>query len=253
MPVSPSKYRVILLIAGIGKRLRPFTYKIPKCLIELKDEKTILDIQLDALSKAGIKETILVVGYYGWKIREMYGSSYKNMKLRYINNPFYAITGGAHSLWLTKNTFKGRPTIIMDGDHVIGSNLIKKLLNSEYENCILVDFDKKELKEEPQLIGQNGLIKYLAWDQGGQLHKHVNSEDCIGEALIIVKLSPKASSILADEVDKHVREGTGILEIITPLNNTFHRIDCWYVPTDGMPWIEIDFKEDLELARRLKI
>lgn len=248
MPDDSSKYRAVLLIAGVGERMRPLTYKKPKCLLEIGNGKTLLDVQLDALEGAGITETILVVGYYGWKIREMYGSFYKGMKLRYFTNPYYAITGGAHSLWLARNAFKSRYTLIMDGDHVMGSELIKKLLSAPYKNCILYDPSRKELTEDTQIVGQNGLVKYLAWSQDGKLHKHVSRELCVGEALIIVKLSPNASSILKDEIDRYVRDGVGILEVITPFNNLFRRVDCWYVSTEKMPWIEVDFVKDLEKA-----
>ena len=40
--------RAILLSAGIGKRLRPITKKIPKCLVKVK-KKPIIDIWIDDL------------------------------------------------------------------------------------------------------------------------------------------------------------------------------------------------------------
>ena len=246
---SLGKYRAILLIAGKGRRMGPLTYKTPKCLLEVESGKTILDIQLDALSNAGIAETYMIIGFYGWKIKELYGSSYNKMKLRYIENPFHEITGGAHSLWLARTRFARHNSIIMDGDHVLGSHLIKKLLDSPYGNCVLVDSDRKELTEDTQIVGKNNLVKYLAWSQDGELHKHVFKEDCVGEALIIIKLTPKAASILADEIDRYVRRESGILEVITPLNDTFRRVDCGYISTEKMPWTEIDFSEDLEYAR----
>lgn len=243
-----SKFRAILLIAGKGKRMGSLTYKTPKCLLEIEPGKTILDIQLDALSNAGVAETYLVIGFYGWKIRELYGSSYNGMKLRYIENPFHEITGGGHSLWLAKSRFAGHNSIIMDGDHVLGSCLVTKLLSSQHENCVLVDPDKMGLTEDTQVVGKNGLVKYLAWSQDGELHKHVAKESCVGEALIIIKLTPKASSILADEIDRYVRHEHGILEHITPLNDTLRRVDCGYISTEKMPWIEIDFPDDLKQA-----
>lgn len=249
MSNSLGKYRAILLIAGQGWRMGALTYKTPKCLLEVAPEKTILDVQLDALEEAGITEAYLVIGFYEWKIKELYGSSHGKMKIRYIENPFHEITGGAHSLWLARRRLSGRHTIVMDGDHVLGSTLIKKLLASEHENCILVDPTKKELTEDTQVVGHDGIVKYLAWSQDGQLHKHVNAEDCVGEALIIVKLSPYASTILASELDSYIRVASGILEIITPLNNTFRRVPCWYESTDDLPWIEVDFEHELALAQ----
>lgn len=250
MDDSLGKYRVIILIAGQGLRMGPLTYKIPKCLLEVESGKTILDIQLDALEKAGITEAYLVIGFYEWKIKELYGSSYGKMKIRYLENPFHEVTGGAHSLWLARRRFSGRHSIIMDGDHILGSAFIKKLLTSEHENCMLVDPTRKKLTNDTQIVGQQGIIKYIAWSQDGQLHKHVNAEDCVGEGIMIVKLSPSASTILASELDRYVRCASGILEIVTPLNNTFRRVPCWYEFTDDLPWGEVDYEHELEFARK---
>ena len=252
MNIPTSNYQAILLVAGPGERLRPETYQTAKCLLEIGDGKTILDIQLQALQDAGLKEVTLIIGHYGYKIRDRNKGYFGELDLRFIYNPFYAVTGGAWSLWLAKKVFKGQPSLIMDGDHVLSGELIKKLMDSPYKNCILYDPKKKDLDEDTQVVGQKGLVKYLAWSVDGQLAKHVNAEDCKGEALIIVKLCPKASSILEDELDRHLKRGASpMLEVIEPLNNTFRRDDCQYIDTGDYPWIEVDFKVDLENARNI--
>jgi L-glutamine-phosphate cytidylyltransferase len=54
--------KAIILAAGQGTRIRAVHGERPKCLIEVDDE-TILDHQIDGLSKAGIDEIAIVVGY----------------------------------------------------------------------------------------------------------------------------------------------------------------------------------------------
>jgi len=54
--------RVIILAAGQGTRLRPFTDDRPKCLVELHG-RPLLHRQLDVLRAAGLNDIALVGGY----------------------------------------------------------------------------------------------------------------------------------------------------------------------------------------------
>ncbi|MFW5941191.1 MAG: nucleotidyltransferase family protein [Chloroflexota bacterium] len=59
--------RAIVLAAGRGKRLIPYTNQCPKPLLEV-DGRPILSYVLEALSAAGVREVCLVVGYLGRQI-----------------------------------------------------------------------------------------------------------------------------------------------------------------------------------------
>lgn len=243
--------KLVYLAAGIGERLGSFTYTTPKALIEFEGV-SITEMCLRAFGELGVTEAAIVTGHFGNMIRRRLGDSYSGIRIHYFHNPFYAITGGAHSLWLTREFFEGSAAIIMDGDHLIDPRLIDKLMNASYENCMLVD-DTQQIKkptEEVVVVGRNGIIKYLAWSPIGELFRMIEPEDIVGEALIIVRLGVKASTALSYEVDRYLREERGgKFEIIEPLNNTFKRYDTWYVSTQGLPWMEIDFDYDLERAR----
>ena len=55
--------RAILLSAGVGKRLRPITKKIPKCLVKVK-KKPIIDIWIDELVEKNKIKSILINTHY---------------------------------------------------------------------------------------------------------------------------------------------------------------------------------------------
>lgn len=243
--------RLVYLAAGIGERLRPFAYTKPKALIEFEGV-SITEMCLQAFGKLGVTEAAIVIGHFGDMIRQRLGDTYAGIRIRYFYNAFYPITGGAHSLWLAREFFEGKPSIIMDGDHLIDQRLLSKLTKAPYENCMLVDDtqDIKKLTEETAVVGRDGIIRYLAWNPTAELFRMVEPEDVVGEAVVIVRLGAKASTALSFEVDRYLQEGRGgKLEIIEPLNNTFARHDTWYLSTEGLPWIEIDFDYDLEKAR----
>ncbi|MBI4018431.1 MAG: nucleotidyltransferase family protein [Candidatus Aenigmarchaeota archaeon] len=64
----------IILAGGFGKRMRPLTDDIPKCLIPVNN-KPLLDYQLDHLRKHGIRKIVVACGYKWEKIKQRYGSS----------------------------------------------------------------------------------------------------------------------------------------------------------------------------------
>ena len=54
--------KAVILAGGLGKRLRPFTKTIPKPMLPI-GEKSVLEIQIQRLNKAGFKEIILATNY----------------------------------------------------------------------------------------------------------------------------------------------------------------------------------------------
>ena len=62
-----TKINVIILAAGMGKRLGPLTKDIPKGMVKLFG-KSLLEIQIDIFKQYGINDITIVTGYLGEKI-----------------------------------------------------------------------------------------------------------------------------------------------------------------------------------------
>ena len=58
---------VIILAAGEGSRLYPYTKNIPKCMVKYEN-KSIISHQLNIFKKVKIKKIYLVSGYKSSKI-----------------------------------------------------------------------------------------------------------------------------------------------------------------------------------------
>ena len=116
----------MILCGGFGKRLRPITEKVPKPLVEIKEDYTILDKQLFDFKNAGINEVYLLAGFLHEKIEERYGDEYLGINIHYVieDEPLgtcNAIRLGVDSL------FEDTQIIIRNGDIVSDLN-IKKLI-----------------------------------------------------------------------------------------------------------------------------
>ena len=55
--------KALILAAGVSRRLYPYTYNIPKCLLEIEG-KPIIHYQLDALKNLGVTDITMIVGYH---------------------------------------------------------------------------------------------------------------------------------------------------------------------------------------------
>ena len=72
MEVPKRAYQALILVGGLGTRLRPYTEQVPKPMVEI-DGRPFLEFKIESLRKHGIKDFILLVGHLGEKVEEYFG------------------------------------------------------------------------------------------------------------------------------------------------------------------------------------
>src|SRR4051794_41878419 len=93
----------MILAAGAGRRLRPYTDALPKALMTVDGDTTILDIALRNLAAVGIKQVVVVVGYAAEAVELRKASLERRhgVELRLVNNERGEGWKNAYSLWRT--------------------------------------------------------------------------------------------------------------------------------------------------------
>ncbi len=118
----------IILASGLGTRLAPLTYEIPKGLCTIFGEKMI-ERQIKQLNAVGITNIIIVVGY----LKEKFEYLIDKYNVRLIYNPDYSTKNNLFSLALVKKYFKNKNSYILASDHWMRENVFHKFeLNSWY-------------------------------------------------------------------------------------------------------------------------
>ena len=107
--------KAVIPVAGIGKRLRPHTYTVPKALLNVAG-KPILGHIVDSLIGMGVEELIPIIGYKGELIREYLDGAY-DMPITYVVQEEQK--GIAHAVSLTREFADGSELIIILGDTII--------------------------------------------------------------------------------------------------------------------------------------
>jgi len=144
--------QVVILAGGLGTRLRPLTYQIPKPLVPVHG-KPFLEYQLELLKKHGLKDVILCVGYLGNKIKDYFGKGEKiGLDLSYSFEEKPLGTGGA--LKNAQNILEDE-FLLMNGD---------TFLDFDYQDLISYFYKQKKMetmvvfKNQPKIMLNNVTI-----------------------------------------------------------------------------------------------
>ena len=184
--------KFILLGAGQGKRLRPLTEHIPKCLVKIF-EKSIIEYQLGVVRRSAISDIVVITGYCGDQIQIP--------NVRYYQNPFFATTNMVETLFCAEDEFDGKEDIVVAyGDIIYESSVLDKLLSSDADFSIIIDknwqrywesrFDNV-LDDAQSLVIENGYISNI-----GQ--KATSLSQIQGQYIGLIKFSANATNIIKD-------------------------------------------------------
>ena len=123
--------QAVILAAGLGTRLRPFTLTTPKALIPI-GEKTLIEHTLEALPSA-IDEIFIVVHYLGEQIKAKISDAYRGIPVRYVTQVPLDGTGGA--MMLLRNQLHDR-FLVVNGDDLYSKNALEEMLR--YSTSIML-------------------------------------------------------------------------------------------------------------------
>jgi len=141
--------KAVILAAGEGKRLRPFTEAIPKVMLPVAN-KPIIHHVVDALVANGINEIIIVVGYKKESIMQHF-KSYEESEIGFIIQDKQL--GTAHALLQVKNLIHD-PFLVLPGDNIISASSISKLIQDKNEYAMVIkQFDR------PSKYGMVSILK----------------------------------------------------------------------------------------------
>src|SRR4029453_10403409 len=119
----------LVLAAGAGRRLRPHTDDLPKALLTVADELTILDLTLRNFASVEITEVVLVVGHRADAVFGRHEALERahGVRLSFVHNDRAAEWNNCYSLWLARDHMR-EGVLLVNGDTVHPPSVEKTLL-----------------------------------------------------------------------------------------------------------------------------
>ena len=237
--------KVVMLAAGIGSRLGATQEEqIPKVLLRFGG-KSLLQRHIEIFQRRGIKEMVLAVGFRHEEVEREIAAIGAQDFVRTVLNKDYT-EGNIVTLWTVREDLcTNEPVLLMDADVLYDEEIIARLIKSPHENCLLIDRDF-DPGDEPVKICIRG-------DQIIEFRKWLTADfDYCGESIGFFKLSPQIAKQLIDQTGHYIAQSLreapyedAIRDLLlTAPSGTFACEDA-----TGVPWIEIDFQEDVERAK----
>ncbi len=232
--------RAIILVAGVGWRLKPHTEATPKCLLEIGG-KTLLRRYLEALHSLRIRDVVLVVGHLKERIMAEVAEPPEGLTVRVVENPHFT-RGNILSLWYARQEFDD-DILIMDGDVLFPQELLARLLASPEANAIAVDERFQDSGEEQKVLCEDGWVV--------EVTKRVAADPRIrGEEVGFLRLSAEAAEVLRGILEEFIDTGKDTLEYEETFRELTVEVPITVVEVGDLPWVEIDFEDDLARARQ---
>lgn len=238
--------KAIILAAGLGTRLRPYTDNLPKALVSIGG-KPLLQRQIEVLNFCGISEVVVVAGHKFEK--------FSQTGARVILNPNYERSNMLASLFTADSEFDG-DVVVSYGDIVYSHLILRSLLESKEEIAVSVDLnwrqywsqrmDRPELDAETLRLSSGRIVEIGS--------KPISLDEVQGQYMGLFKLSPKGWSIFREHYLALYSEGitsqtqrdemsvTAFLQHLVSRNVVVMSVPSRY------PWVEVDSTTDLHLV-----
>ncbi|NUK03251.1 phosphocholine cytidylyltransferase family protein [Streptomyces lunaelactis] len=238
----------LVLAAGAGRRLRPYTDTLPKALVPVDGDTTVLDLTLGNFAEIGLTEAAIVVGYRKEAVYERKAAleAKYGLKLTLVDNDKAEEWNNAYSLWCARDVIK-QGVILANGDTVHPVSVERTLLAARGNGqkiILALDTVKNLADEEMKVITAEG--------KGVQrITKLMDPATATGEYIGVTLIEPEAADELADalkatfERDPDLYYEDGYQELV----NRGFTVDV--APIGDVKWVEIDNHDDLAKGREI--
>lgn len=238
--------RAIILAAGVGSRLFGDDRKQPPKALMVFDGQTLLERHIRLLQELGVDGLTLVVGYRKEELVEEARRHSPDGFLDVVENPMYR-GGPVISLWTARETLRsGEPVLLMDADVLYHRALLERVVNADPGTVLAFDSAIDDGEDPVRICLRDGMVVEF----GKQV---IGNFDQIGEWPGFMRMSPDIAGHVADACEAYIENGRldatyelAIRDVLIGQQPGAFAV----VDVSDVPWVEIDFPEDLERAKK---
>jgi choline kinase len=236
--------KAIILAAGEGTRLRPYTLDRPKCLVEVNG-LSLLDRQLSVLASEAIQPIILIGGYCGEMLERPGLESRVNSR--------YAETNMVWTLFCAEDDLEG-DVLLCYGDIVYSRDVLRAILKSQADIAVTIDLDWESYwrarNENP--LDDAETLKLAADGKILEIGQKPKSlAEIEGQYMGLMKFSARGVQLLkktfhdaklAGDLRGKPVENAYMTDLLQAMIDLDYRLEA--VPVHG-GWVEVDTVSDL--------
>jgi choline kinase len=240
----------LVLAAGASRRLRPDTDHLPKTLLPVDGDVTILDITLKNLAAVGLTDVVVVVGFAAAAVASRVPALERQhgMAIELVHNDRAEEWNNAYSLWLARDHF-GSGMLLVNGDTLHPVSVEETLLAardpSQDADLILALDNVKPLADEEMKVALDGRGLMA------RITKQMDPADADGEYIGATLIEPVAAAALADALEVTWKRDPGLYYEDGYQELVDRGGAVAVAPIGTVDWVEVDDHRDLRRAREI--
>lgn len=229
----------IIVVAGMGTRLHPYTLDCPKALYRLDGSTTLIGRLVSSLREFDPgAEIVLCTGFLADRLEKAVSG------VTCVYNPFYAVTNSLSTLWFARDYLDREQVVLIDGDIIAERRLVKEVYCKPVSRpTSLIDSSK----------ASNGDYCVALDDNGAVVSMSKNLASPSGEYANVTKLDRKTALLLKEKMEAMLRAGRINEWMETALNQLVFEDGLRLYTEDiaGYRWSEIDDVSELAAAKAI--
>ena len=228
--------RAVVLAAGIGARLRPYTAERPKPLVEVAG-RPLIEHTLVALKEAGIEEAVIVVGYRGDEI-ETALKGFRGLGLKVVHNKDFR-SGASFSLAAARQSMGADSFLLAMSDHLLSRHLLAKLSRSLPSDACRVAVDASPWP--PDYVDEATLVAFGPDRRITRIGKRIRPFNALDAGAFAC----------TPEIWAAVDEAPADCDLSTIFSLLAARGRLFATDITGSPWYDVDTPGDILLAETM--
>jgi choline kinase len=236
----------MVLAAGAGTRLGPETAELPKTLLGVDGDRTILDVALGNFAAVGLERAVIVTGYAHDRVAERVPELERRhgLSLELVFNPKALEWNNAYSLWCAREAF-AEGVLLANGDTVHPASVEEALLAARGPELVIAVDDAKPLGEEEMKV------HVTADGRLDRINKALEPATAHGEYIGVTLIEPAAAGALAEALETTWRRDPSLYyeDGFQEYADRGGRVGI--APIGVVDWVEVDDHRDLARAREV--
>jgi choline kinase len=236
----------MVLAAGAGSRLGDETADLPKTLLGVDGDRTILDIALGNFAHVGLTEAVIVTGHAHERLAERVPALERRhgLRLELVYNDKALEWNNCYSLWCAREAFR-EGVLMANGDTVHPASVEEALLAARGPELLIAVDDVKALGAEEMKVHVTA-DGYL-----DRINKALDPATAHGEYIGVTLIEPAAAEPLTDALEAIWRRDTTLYyeDGFQELADRGGRVGIASI--GAVEWVEVDDHADLARAREV--
>ena len=237
--------KAIVLSAGQGRRLLPLTTELPKCLLPVDGEVTLLSRQLEVLARGGVERAVVVIGFGAEHVeRHLATHPVPGLQVETLFNPFFATSDNLATCWLSR-TAMADDFLLLNGDTLFEPAVLERVMQSP-PAPITVTIDHKPCYDDDDMkVSLDASGRVLA------VSKTMPPEAVGAESIGLLAFRESGPKLFVDALESAVRRPEAMRQWYPSVLSHLARTTAVETRSiRGLWWREIDSADDLADVRR---